>query len=284
VIPTSGFAIGDRTFLTYTSIRNWGPSSGQWVTNYSGIAYSDDGGANWFKVPKAVWRNTGRDLAFQMTSAVVVGDEVYLYGSPPGRIGGVFLQKVKATDVLDQSKYKVWNGGEFSSAEKTAPSPLAWGALGDFNVAYHPGVQRFVMVNTDMVRNAIVMRQSASPLGPWSDPEVIASGTDYPSLYAPRVLPGSSGNDLFFVVSQFSSYNTYLMHTNVTKQNPKAPAQLPPITLPGGAQVPSIPAPDVGQSPLPNVPFLPPGPATGAPTGPTSQLPPGTKPTGRTAR
>lgn len=276
VIPTSGFAIGDRTFLTYTSIRNWGPSSGQWVSNYSGIAYSDDGGTTWFKAPKAVWRNSERNTAFQMTSAVVVGDEVYLYGSPPGRIGGVFVSKTKTKDVLDSSKYKVWNGGEFSAAEKTAPSPLAWGALGDFNVAYHPGVQRFVMVNTDMVRNAIVMRQSASALGPWSDPEIIASGTDYPSLYAPRVLPGSSGNDLYFVVSQFNSYNTYLMHTNVTKQNPKPPAQLAPVTLPGGAQVPSIPVPDVGQSPLPNAPFLPPGPAQGAPTGPTSQLPPNT--------
>ena len=43
-IPTSGFAIGDRQYMSYMSIRTWNSMPGTWWTNYGGIAYSDDGG------------------------------------------------------------------------------------------------------------------------------------------------------------------------------------------------------------------------------------------------
>ncbi|MGY2063229.1 DUF4185 domain-containing protein, partial [Nocardia gipuzkoensis] len=43
VIPTSGFALGARQYLSYMSVNHWGVP-GTWLTNRGGLAYSDDGG------------------------------------------------------------------------------------------------------------------------------------------------------------------------------------------------------------------------------------------------
>jgi hypothetical protein len=46
-IPTSGFAIGDRQYLSYMAIRTWNSLPGTFYTNYGGISYSDDHGQTW---------------------------------------------------------------------------------------------------------------------------------------------------------------------------------------------------------------------------------------------
>ncbi|HZD67146.1 MAG TPA: DUF4185 domain-containing protein, partial [Acidimicrobiales bacterium] len=46
VIPTYGVAVGNRMYLYYMSVRSYG-APGHWTLNYSGIAYSDNGGQTW---------------------------------------------------------------------------------------------------------------------------------------------------------------------------------------------------------------------------------------------
>src|SRR5262249_31607327 len=56
-IPTGGVNIGGRNYLAYMSVRQF-TEPAHWITNYSGIAYSDDGGQTWMDVPSAHRPNT----------------------------------------------------------------------------------------------------------------------------------------------------------------------------------------------------------------------------------
>jgi hypothetical protein len=65
--------VGGRNYLAYMSVRHFG-SPGQWITNYGGIAYSDDDGQSWVEAPSASRSNTPAfDDKFQMISFVSAG-------------------------------------------------------------------------------------------------------------------------------------------------------------------------------------------------------------------
>ncbi|MFD4433893.1 DUF4185 domain-containing protein, partial [Nocardia sp. NPDC058497] len=240
-LPTSGLSIGDRQFLAYSSIREWGSTSGSWVSNYSGIAYSDDGGQSWTKDKGAVWLNAGTGWAFQMP-AITKGPDgfVYMYGTPQGRIGGVFVARVAPERILDKAAWQLWTGAEWTSDPTSPPAAIVTGAVGEVSVQYNVSIGRWLMMSTDILDNGIVLRQAVNPMGPWTDPEVVVSGKDYPYVYGAHMHPWSSGNDLFFTVSQWSTYNVYLMHTTVVAKAPAAPKLgTPPVYLPGVGGIPS---------------------------------------------
>lgn len=269
-LPTSGLSIGSRQYLAYSSIRQWGKASGSWVTNYSGIAFSDDDGKTWTKDKGAVWINSGAGWAYQMP-AITRGPDgfVYLYGTPQGRIGGAFVSRVPEDKILDKAAYEHWTGAEWTNDETAPSAPIVTGAVGEVSVQYNAGIGRWLLMYTDILGNGIVLRQAVNPQGPWTDPEVVASGTDYPYIYGAHMHPWSSGNDLFFTVSQWSTYNVYLMHTSISAKPAPAPhLGTPPIYLHGLGGLPSIPAPDVPGPSLPDVPILAPDFPAGIPTGP----------------
>src|SRR5205823_14663665 len=93
IIPTSGIAVGERNYLHYMSVREWGPP-GHWQTNYSGIAVSEDDGRTWSKPDSARWPNTAsrvgwwrrpRAHPFQLGAFARSAQHVYLLGTPHGR-------------------------------------------------------------------------------------------------------------------------------------------------------------------------------------------------------
>lgn len=73
VIPSSGIAVGDRMYLHYLSILDWEETWWDYkqpVANYSGFAYSDDGGQTWVKDVNARWYGNS---AFAQTAMVKDG-------------------------------------------------------------------------------------------------------------------------------------------------------------------------------------------------------------------
>jgi hypothetical protein len=104
VIPTAGISVGDRQYLRFMSVREWGPP-GMWDTNHAGIAYSDDGGENW-TVSDTRWENPNGDDPFQMQAYVQKGGTIYVFGTQNGRNGPVSVAKVPASKLLDKSAYR----------------------------------------------------------------------------------------------------------------------------------------------------------------------------------
>lgn len=272
-LPTSGLSVGGRQYVTYSSVRQYGPAPGSWTSNYSGLAYSDDNGATWRKSGNSFWTNGGPAKNFQMPALSRRGNMVYMFGTENGRVGGVYVARVPTDQVLNKGAYQYWTNGHWATGLRAEPTPVVSGGVGEVSVQWSQSLGRWLMLSTDVFNNGIVVRQAANPQGPWTSPQVVASGTDYPSIYGASIHPKSHGNDLYFTMSQWSSYNVYLMHATVTKQAIPAPSpQVPEIPLPGGARIPNGPAPDLPNLQLPELKLpdslKPPQNNPGAPRGP----------------
>ena len=215
VIPTAGVTVGSRHYIHYMSVNNWG-DPGKWSTNYAGIAYSDDNGQTWVKHPTARWaNNSARTQPFQMAAFVKNGGHVYLYATPNGRYGNVYLARVLEGSLLDINAYRYWDGNGWSVSQAAA-APVVAGIAGELSVAYHTGSGRFLMTYLNEHRQAVVLRDAPTPTGPWSGEKVLATGARFPGLYNAFLHPWSlSGPELYFVTSQWTPYNTFLMRATL---------------------------------------------------------------------
>ncbi|NMO16682.1 DUF4185 domain-containing protein [Pyxidicoccus fallax] len=216
VIPTAGVTVGSRHYIHYMSVRHWG-EAGTWQTNYAGIAYSDDNGQNWVKHPTARWQNNASwTNNFQMAAFVKNGGFVYMYATPNGRRGNVHLARVPEGSLLDINAYRYWDGNGWSTSQAAA-RPVAIGIAGELSVSYNAALGRFLMTYLNEHRQAIVMRDAATPTGPWSGEKVLASGSAFPGLYNAFIHPwGNTATELYFVMSQWTPYNTFLMRATLT--------------------------------------------------------------------
>lgn len=216
VIPTAGVTVGSRHYIHYMSVHHWG-DPGQWSTNSAGIAYSDDNGQNWVKHGTARWpNNAAYSHPFQMAAFVKNGGFVYMYATPNGRFGNVYLARVPEGALLNINDYRYWDGNGWA-ASQAAAVPVAMGTAGELSVVYHPTFGRFLMTYLNEHRQAVVMRDAATPTGPWSGEKILATGARFPGLYNAFIHPWAlNGPDLYFISSQWTPYNTFLMRATLT--------------------------------------------------------------------
>lgn len=157
MIPTSAIAIenpdaegGYRQYATVMSIRTW-DNPGSWTTNYSAIAYSDDGGKTW-TVDRGTVRSSGwfragpayvpGDEHFQQNALVMSDDPtdpyVYVYGTPSGRQGSAYVARVRQDQITDLSAYEYWSGedssgaGQWVTGDPSAAVPVFGSSSTDF--------------------------------------------------------------------------------------------------------------------------------------------------------
>ncbi|MRH91888.1 DUF4185 domain-containing protein [Nocardia sp. SYP-A9097] len=215
-IPTSGFALGDRQYMSYMSIRTWNSIPGTWYTNYGGIAYSDDHGETWTKDPHAKWDNIFGVSNFQVAAMVPQGDWVYMFGTPNTRLGSVGLARVPKDQVLNTTAYQFWRDGEWTPVGGyTSASPIVDAPAAELSVRYDADRKIWQMSYLDTAKAALVVRESDSPQGLWSPSVATVSALQFPELYGGFIHPWSTGNDLYFTMSTWNDYNVYLMHATV---------------------------------------------------------------------
>ncbi|MFD4366888.1 DUF4185 domain-containing protein [Rhodococcus sp. NPDC058521] len=215
-IPTSGFAIGDRQYMSYMSIRTWNSIPATWWTNHGGIAYSDDGGSTWTKAPHAKWENIFGLAKFQVASMVPAGDFVYMFGTPNTRLGAVGVARVPKDDVLNKSAYQYWQNGSWTPVGGASEaSTIVNGPAGELSVRFNEKTGKWQMAYLDTAKLGIVLRESDSPQGLWSDSARMVEVKDYPELYGGFIHPWSTDDDLYFNISTWSDYNVFMMHAKV---------------------------------------------------------------------
>ena len=210
VIPTYGIAVGGRMYLHYMSVRHW-VAPGQWQINYSGLAWSDDGGHTWTKDPRTRWPAGSN---FGQVAMVQQRDMVYLLGIPAGRFGGVQIARVGTADLLNPGDYRYWDGTEWS-ADAGAASTVVPAPVGELSVRWSAYLGRWLMMYLDESRSAVVLRTTAQLTGPWSGEQVVAAAARYPELYAPYLVPVETGRDVYFTMSQYGPYEVYLMRARL---------------------------------------------------------------------
>ncbi|NNH73908.1 DUF4185 domain-containing protein [Nocardia uniformis] len=219
-IPTSGFAVGDRQYMTYMSINRWSRIPGMWWTNHGGIAWSDDNGRTWTKSQHAMWDNLFGIGRFQVATMVPHGDWVYMFGTPNGRMGVIGLARVPATEVLNKTAYQYWVAGNWvpaSTPNELLATPLVLGTASELSIRYDQTSAEWQMVYLDAPAHQIVLRTAAEPQGTWSEPIPLVSTNDYPAAYGGFIHPWSTDRDLYFALSAWGSYNVYLMHATLNR-------------------------------------------------------------------
>ena len=232
-IPTNGVAVGHTLYLFYMSVNHWGPP-GIWQANYSGIARSVDRGQQWQFVPGVKWPGSSN---FIQVSAYKVhgpqGTEVYLWGIPAGRFGGVKLMRVPARDVGKLSHYQYFagtgsqpNGPPVWSSHRRQAVTIVPSPVGELSVIWDPYLQRWIMMYLQG-RGNVVMREGMTPWGPWGRAITVATQARYPGLYGPFMDPRYLGNDgqyVYFTLSRWGPYNVFWMRAKLVKQTPTATA------------------------------------------------------------
>jgi hypothetical protein len=213
LIPTYGIAIGDRLYLHYMAVKEWG-TPGKWTLNRSGWGYSDDGGQTWTQPDGAIWKG---DTNFGQAALIEHEGYLYVFGIHGGRFGGVKLARVPSDQVLDMTAYNYWTGSEWA-ADINQAAEIASAPVGELSVAWNSYAGGWIMTYLDEIRRAIVLREAPDLTGPWSDPIEAVSADDYPSLYGAFLHPwGSDGDVIYFNMSQWGPYNVRLMRARLVK-------------------------------------------------------------------
>lgn len=213
-IPTAAISVGHRQYMAFMSVKHWGPP-GEWDTSFSKFAYSDDNGETWLTKNTPQWTNNaaGTD-GFQMAAFVKSGGYVYMYGTPNGRFGPARVARVPQAKMLTQSAWRYWDGKRWGSNEPKAAAVVP-ANVSELSVQYNDYTHSFQMMY--LQDSDVVLRQSKSPEGPWSTPQAVVSSDDYPGLYGGFMDPRSSGPNLYFALSQWDPYNTFLMRITLDR-------------------------------------------------------------------
>ncbi|GAA1697991.1 hypothetical protein MMUR_27870 [Mycolicibacterium murale] len=224
VIPTAGISVGNRQYVNFMSVSQWG-NPGQWSTNFSAVAVSDDNGETW-TVPRSgirpSWFNTVPGVPFvwgfqnfQMAAYVRSGGFVYAYGTGAGRGGMPFLSRVPENKVADNSAYEYFTPFGWIRNTPYLALQVVWAPGSEMSVAYNEHLKKFVMLYTNTLNN-VVMRTADKPEGPWSQAKTIVTTAQVPGgIYAPYIHPWSSGSDLYFTLSVWDTYSVMLMRTTL---------------------------------------------------------------------
>jgi len=212
VIPTYGVAVGDRLVLHYMSVRHWG-EPGHWELGSSGWAWSDDAGQTWTRDPAATWPG---DSNFGQVAIEEHDGYLYIFGIPGGRFGGVHLARVVPERILSIDTYEYWDGSAWVAGDPAAATTIVPAPVGELSVRWNSYYNAWVMMYLNEEKYAIVLRTADEITGPWSDEHVVATGVEYPALYAPYQFPKwNDGPDIFFTMSMFGPYQVYLMKTSL---------------------------------------------------------------------
>lgn len=240
VIPTAGIAVGQTQYLRYMSVETWG-EPGEWTTNYSALARSEDNGETWTEVPGTARTGTGNPAlipdvlgepftshtAGQMSAFLEDDGFIYEYMTPSGRNGSAILARVPEAEIEEMGAYRFWDGSDWV-ADQDAAAVVLDGKVSELSVSWSPRLGMFIALYTDG-KNDVVMRQSETPEGPWSGSDILLSFAHLPTLYGAFAHPWSpaieeNGDDLYFTLSTWDAYNVFLMKTDLD--------QLPDRTAP----------------------------------------------------
>ena len=238
VIPTAGVEVAGTQYLRYMSVASW-DDPGEWTTNYSALASSDDNGENWTPVTGTGRRGIAtmplpNDLgdpytthtAGQMSAFLKHRegevDYVYEYLTPSGRNGLARLARVPESDIEDPTAYRYWSGTDWVHAHDQAAVVIGTeddASVSELSVSWSAGLGRFIALYTDE-KNDVVMRQAATPEGPWSGTDILLSYEHLPTLYGAFIHPWSPAietvdNELYFTLSTWDAYNVFLMKTDL---------------------------------------------------------------------
>jgi hypothetical protein len=211
-IPTAMVAVGHRLYLHYMSVHGFAQQGGVWECNFSRFIYSDDRGESWHEAEEEFGDADG-ELNMLALAYDRQDDLVYAVGTPCGRFGGARAARVAAADVLEREAWEYFTGDGWSRAREQAveviPAPVGEGSL-----VWNAALGRWLYSYLNEHTASLELREAPNPWGPWSEPVTLARAARFPQLYGAYLTPSlisDDGRTIYFVMSQFGPYNTFVM-------------------------------------------------------------------------
>jgi hypothetical protein len=221
-IPTGMVTVGATIYLHYMSVHGFAPKGGVWECNYSTWVYSDDLGKAWHECAVPFGGQASNFNMLALTAAVAPdnpnSEYVYALGTPCGRFGAARLGRVPKHRILEFGAWQYLAGSDgaggkwtrnFQEAIDVLPAPI-----GEASVLWNPTIQRWMYTYLNENTASLELREGEHLWGPWTTPHALASTRDYPQLYGAFMTPSflrDNGRVLYFVMSQFGPYNTFIM-------------------------------------------------------------------------
>lgn len=213
-IPTAAVRANGYDYVHYMNIKTWNG----WVTNLSSFYRSGDDGTTWERCNNTVfngWSNFGQVGLFNKEGYV------YVVGTVSGRANKPHLARVVERNIERVAEYEFWNGTrkEWVKGNESAATVLIDDIAGELSIAYHRRYGKWIILYFNDPRYEITYREANEITGPWSEPRRIAGGNVYPQLYGSYIHPLSlEGDKLWFVMSMWLPYNTYLMSVDLVRE------------------------------------------------------------------
>ena len=222
-VPTAAIGVGDTAYIYYANIVSWNMPPGSWSCSRSSIATASavDHGAWSKQIDSISWAQGGFNQVAVLRDPAPGSTRLFIFGTSCGRFGSVKLMTVDEGRILDKTAYRYFAGldgqdAPIWSASESSAVTVAGGPAGELSAAFNPYLQRYVLTYLDQGKHGIVMREAATPWGPWSPPTVIAPATEFEQLYGAYTSPAfvkDNGKTFYFAMSQYGPYNTYWMET-----------------------------------------------------------------------
>ena len=224
-IPTAAVSISGIIYVYYMSVRHWSSTGGVWTCNNASIAVSVDNGQSFSKMLNISWDGDSNFILFSVVQPFDESDDyLYLLSTPAGRFGSCYLSRVVPSQILNISTYEYYSGlspadEDLWSSEEDEALSIFSSPVGEVSIMWNEYLQKWTAFYTDNEAFSIVIRIADDIWGPWSDSMTIVDATEYPSLYGSYVHPDlveNEGEVVYFIMSIFSEYNTYVMSVNVS--------------------------------------------------------------------
>ena len=208
-IPTAAIRANGADYVHYMNIRNW---TG-WVTNFSSLYKSTNDGATWTRCQDVKFGSTSN---FGQVGYFKKDGYIYMVGTITGRDNKPHLARFLEKDIENQAEYEFWNGGGWIKENEAAATPLFNDIAGELSIAYHPEFEKWILLYFNGTRYDISFRTADHIIGPWSEPKKLVDGWQYAQLYGSYIHRLSlKGDTLYFIMSMWLPYNTYLMSVNL---------------------------------------------------------------------
>ncbi|MBB5293452.1 DUF4185 domain-containing protein (plasmid) [Deinococcus metallilatus] len=228
-IPTSMIGLGGTLYLHYMSVHGFAAQGGVWECNFSQFVTSSDAGKTWQPMGGHVGEQGSNfnmlALSGDAGGGNAGGTYVYALGTPCGRFGDAQLARVKPATLSDVSTWEYFAGRAADGAALWDKNPLKAvdvvpGPVGEASLVWNAYLGRWTYSYLNEQTASLELRQAEQPWGPWSEPRVLATASDYPQLYGAfttAAMLRGNGQTMYFVMSRFGPYNTFLMRADLSK-------------------------------------------------------------------
>jgi hypothetical protein len=223
-IPTAAIRVAGIDYVHYMNIYEWAGKNGRWLTNFSSIYASYDGGNTWTRKKEITFKS---DSKFSQICYAKKDGFVFMIGTLAGRGSSAYLARFKEADMLKLDHYEYWNGvtKKWVKNQEEAATAIIEGPVGEASLLFHKKYKRWIIAysydgayeaTNKKKFHAIVYRDAKQLNSNWSNMKILATDKEYPGLYSPYLHPGINDSDkVYFTMSLWKPYNVFLMKADI---------------------------------------------------------------------